>query len=235
MISIIIPVFNQSKYLRKCLNSILEQTYQNFEIIVVDDGSGDNSLEIANGFYPIMNKKNITYKVIAHKKNMGAPTARNTGFKEARGEYLFFCDSDAVLYPDFFDLHLSILKNNPLACYSYSNFYWGKKLFISGKFDEERLRREPFIHTMALVKKNCFPFFGWDESIKKFQDWDLWLSMLEEGKKGIWIDKILFKVYPGGVISTWLPSFAYKFFPFLPQVKKYKNAEKIIKNKHKLF
>jgi len=87
---------------------------------------------------------------------------------------------------------------------------------------------------MALIKRADFPVGGWDESIKKFQDWDLWLTMLNAGKSGVWVDKVLFKIAPGGSISSWLPSFAYKLFPFLPSVKKYQAAMAVIKNKHGL-
>jgi len=62
----------------------------------------------------------------------------------------------------------------------------------------------------------------------------LWLRMTAQGKKGLWLDKILFTIAPGGTISSWLPSFAYKLLPFLPAVKKYQKAMAIIKEKHEL-
>ena len=66
---------------------------------------------------------------------------------------------------------------------------------------------------MSLIRRKDFPQSGWDESIKKLQDWDLWLQMLSEGKTGLWIPQVLFTIIPGGHISTWLPAFAYKAFP----------------------
>ena len=92
----------------------------------------------------------------------------------------------------------------------------------------------PYIHTMSLIRANDFPKHGWDENIKKLQDWDLWLTMSSQGKKGIFIDKFLFKIYPGGTMSSWIPSIFYKIFPFLPKVKKYNRAVKAIKDKHHL-
>jgi hypothetical protein len=88
---------------------------------------------------------------------------------------------------------------------------------------------------MSLIRRSDFPETGWDESIKKLQDWDLWLTMLEQGHVGLWINKILFRVTPGGTISSWLPAAAYKLLPFLPAVKKYKAAVKIVKAKHGLI
>ncbi len=230
MISIIIPVYNQAKKLAKCLESILNQTYQNFEIIIVNDGSSDNPGEIVEKY----KRKFPNLKYFDHGQNRGAPAARNTGFKNSQGEYLFFCDADTVLIPEALNIFFNTLAKNSSVNYVYSNFYWGRKLFRQGKFDAQKLKKQPYIHTMSLIRREDFPINGWDESLKKFQDWDLWLTMLENGKTGIWIDQILFKVIPGGTISSWLPSFAYKLFPFLPEVKKYKKALAIIKAKHNL-
>jgi hypothetical protein len=90
----------------------------------------------------------------------------------------------------------------------------------------------PYIHTSSLIRRADFP--GFDETLKKFQDWDLWLSIAESGGKGVWIDKMLFSVAPGGSMSDWLPAIAYRLLPFLPAVKKYNKARLIIKKKHGL-
>ena len=87
---------------------------------------------------------------------------------------------------------------------------------------------------MALIRRADFPSGGWDIAIKKLQDWDLWLTMLEQGHIGVWVPQVLFTVMPGGTISSWLPSFAYKLLPFLGRVKKYNNAVKTVKAKHAL-
>ena len=129
---------------------------------------------------------------------------------------------------------LETLNNNPQASYAYPSFIWGKKLFKGQPFNPEELRKKPYIHTMALIRRSDFPENGWDEKIKKFQDWDLWLTMLNNNKIGIFVDAVLFTVTPGGTISSWLPSFAYKLLPFLPLVKKYKKAMAIIYAKHQL-
>ncbi|MFH1677874.1 MAG: glycosyltransferase family A protein [Patescibacteria group bacterium] len=229
MISIIIPIYNQVNKIFKCLNSILAQTYKDYEIIIVNDGSGDN---INKAIQQYKNIPSIIYYELF--VNQGASAARNYGFKQSKGEYLFFCDADAILQPKTLEIMERTLRNHPEASYAYPSFLWGRKLFKVGKFDEEKLKIMPYIHTMALIRRNHFPKNGWDQSIKKFQDWDLWLTMLKQGHVGCWIDQILFKVQLGGVISTWLPSCAYKLLPFLPTVKKYKAALEIIKKKHKL-
>lgn len=229
MISIIIPLYNREKIIDRTLNSILAQSYQGFEVLIVDDGSTDSPQEKIKNY---LNDPRFTFYDLS--ENRGAPFARNYGFKNSKGSYLFFCDADATLKKDCLKILLEALEENPEASYVYPNFLWGKKLFRIGEFDEERLRSAPMIHTMSLIRREAFPEKGWDESIKKLQDWDLYLTMLKENKKGVWVDEILFKIEPGGTISNWLPSFAYKLFPFLPSVKKYKKAVDIIKTKHNL-
>ncbi len=232
MISIIIPLYNREKTITKTLASLQKQTYQNFEVIIVNDGSTDNS-EKTVAKYLQATQANISYLFI-NQKNQGAPAARNRGFKESKGEFVLFCDADAILAPQALEVMVNNLSNHLEASYVYSSFNWGKKLFKLDEFNPEKLKKMPYIHSMSLIRKVSFPSSGWDESIKKFQDWDLWLTMLEEGKNGLWVPEVLFTILPGGTISSWLPAFAYKLFPFLPAVKKYKMGMKIIKQKHGL-
>ena len=229
MISIIIPVYNQAEKLKQCLESIKNQSYDNYEIIIVNDGSSDNVNEIIDKYKPI-----FTYKLYYfEQENKGSNPARNRGAKIAKGEYLLFCDADIIMKPEMLKIMLDALRNNPKASYAYSSFKYGCKIFKLWPFNAEKLKQMPYIHTTSLMCKERFP--GFDESIKRLQDWDLWLTMLEQGHSGIWIDKVLFTIKGGGyTMSSWLPSFAYKLFPFLPSVKKYNEAVKIIKEKYKL-
>lgn len=231
MISIIIPVYNQADKIIKTLESIDKQSYRDLEVIIVNDGSTDGVENICKNY---LKNFSLPCYLFLSQENKGAPAARNHGFRESKGEYLFFCDADATLEPKAMETLLLALRANSGVSYAYSSFLWGKKIFKLGVFEAEKLKQMPYIHTMSLIKRSDYPKNGWDESIKKFQDWDLWLTMLEEGKVGVFVPQTLFTVLPGGTISSWLPSFAYKLFPFLPLVKKYNKALKIIKKKHGL-
>ena len=233
MISIIIPVYNRAKIFSKTLEAILNQTYKDFEIIIVNDGSKDDVEGVIESYVPRIKEANISMQYYK-QPNQGAPAARNNGFRHSSGDYLLFCDADAELRPEMLETLLQALNDHPEASYAYSSFLWGKKLFKLEPFSENRLKSGPFIHTSALIRRTDFPPTGWDESIKNFQDWDLWLTMLEQGHQGVFVDQVLYKIDPGGTISNWLPSFAYKLLPFLPAVKKYKKAMEIIKQKHNL-
>lgn len=105
LISIIVPVYNTERYLSECLNSIIKQTYQNIEIIIVDDASTDNSCRIIAEFQ----RQDNRIKCFRHEKNGGISIARNTGLKHSTGAYIAWCDSDDVLHPQFIEYLYSIL------------------------------------------------------------------------------------------------------------------------------
>lgn len=106
LVSVIIPVYNVEKYLSRCLNSVQNQTYANIEIIVIDDGSKDNSSNICDMF----SKKDSRFKII-HKENGGLSDARNKGLEYASGEYVLFVDSDDYIEPDAIKRLLEIAKS----------------------------------------------------------------------------------------------------------------------------
>lgn len=96
LISVIVPVYNVEKYVGKCIESIINQTYKNLEIILVDDGSSDNSGKICDGYAGIDSRI-----IVIHKKNAGLSEARNSGLDKASGEYVMFVDSD-----DYIDIRM---------------------------------------------------------------------------------------------------------------------------------
>ncbi|WP_110301219.1 glycosyltransferase [Halanaerobium congolense] len=106
-ISIIVPVYNSEKYLRRCINSIISQTYSNLEIILINDGSEDKSGEICEEFSLLDNR----VKVI-HTENCGQASARNTGLKIATGDYIGFVDSDDWIDKDMYELLLKMIEKH---------------------------------------------------------------------------------------------------------------------------
>ena len=107
-ISIIVPVYNVEEYLENCITSILNQTFKDFELILINDGSTDNSLEICEHY------KDIDDRIcIIDKKNGGLSSARNAGLNIAKGEYIGFVDSDDYIHPQMYEiLYNEIVKNN---------------------------------------------------------------------------------------------------------------------------
>ena len=98
LVSIIVPIYNVEQYLRKCLNSIIAQEYQNWECLLIDDYSPDNSVLICKEFC----KKDPRFRYIKKEHNEGLGFARNTGLDNAKGDYISFVDSDDYIQPDFY-------------------------------------------------------------------------------------------------------------------------------------
>ena len=118
LISVIVPVYNSEKYLKECINSILHQTYENIEIIIINDGSTDNSLLISQE----LQKEDKRIKII-NQKNSGVSYSRNKGIQEATGEYIMFVDSDDFIVQNYIELmYKEITKNNYDACISGMTF-----------------------------------------------------------------------------------------------------------------
>lgn len=150
LISIIVPIYKVEKYLKKCIESILKQTYKNIEIILVDDGSPDNCGKICD-YYKQMDKR---IKVI-HKNNGGLSEARNYGIREARGDYLLFVDSDDFIAENICEILINNI-NKYSADMAICNFYYvfeNKKAIkneMSSKKDVQVLEKENIIREYFL-------------------------------------------------------------------------------------
>ena len=128
MISVVVPVYNVYSYLEECIESICDQTYTDLEIILVDDGSTDNSGDICDKYA----KKDSRIKVI-HQENLGLSAARNSGIEEANGEFLMFVDSDDRIHPMMAQaLYDAVLQNNAeLAICSHRTFQGAEEKNLS--------------------------------------------------------------------------------------------------------
>jgi glycosyltransferase involved in cell wall biosynthesis len=232
MVSVVIPAYQHARALGACIDSVLAQTYSNIEIIVVDDGSTDNTQEVLRKFGK---------KIVAiHQENQGGNAARNRGLSVAKGEYVICTDADVVMKPAMLDVMLATLQKHPEASYTYSGFRFGWKHFAGVPFSADRLRQSNFVMTTSLARRKDFP--GFDPSLRRFQDWDVWLTMLEQGKVGVLTPGTWFSVVIDGESrtgSSWLPSFVYALpWPILgwmpKRIRKYRAAREVIVNKHQL-
>ncbi|TSC84801.1 MAG: glycosyltransferase [Parcubacteria group bacterium Gr01-1014_13] len=237
LISVIIPVYNHAHTLKRTLESLFNQTYRPLEVIVVNDGSTDNFDEVVKECLLLTDGDCIgagSVLSVISQPNSGAPVARNRGFAISKGEYVIFWDADTLAHPQMLQKMFAYLQKHPEASYAYSQFKFGWKRIKSQHFDAEKLKQINYIDVTSLIRRADFPKF--DESLKRFQDWDLWLTMLEQGKTGIFIPEVLYEKVVGSRegISTWLPSFMYQLPWKTKQVKKYEEAKEIIVKKHHL-
>ncbi len=157
LISVVVPVYNVENYLKRCITSIINQTYKNLEIILVDDGSTDGSSEICDKF----SLKESRIKVV-HKNNGGLSDARNVGIEIATGKYITFIDSDDYVLKDYVEYLYNLIKkyNTKIAICSYSVFTdKGKIIDYGKKYREEKLNK---IQTFSrMLNEKGFSVSAW--------------------------------------------------------------------------
>lgn len=164
--SIILPIYNVEKYLKECVDSILKQTFRDYEIILVDDGSTDGSPELCD-------KLAETYGFIRviHKANGGAADSRNVGLKSAIGDYIIFIDSDDFILSEHFleDVNNSFSENVDMVLYKYSKFFDDTKNLAECNFSYEsaKLKENYADKIYELVKADAFFGMAWIRAIRK--------------------------------------------------------------------
>ena len=158
LISIIIPVYNVEKYLEDCLNSVVNQTYKNLEIILIDDGSTDNSGKICDLY-----AKKDNRIVVIHKENAGVSSARNVGLKIAKGLYIGFVDPDDYIAEDMYEiLYQNIIKNDyNISVCKYSRIT--DRNF--NKLSENRNNKSIVLNMCESMYYMLSPEFGYDCSV----------------------------------------------------------------------
>ena len=145
-ISIIIPIYNAEKYLQECLDSILCQDYQNYEIILINDGSSDDSERICMEYL----KSDSRVKLI-NKKNEGVSSARNDGLDSANGDILLFVDSDDILEPNALQIIVDNIGDNDILCFGYKQLYKDKR--INFLYDKPLSGKEQFEKMVVMSDK----------------------------------------------------------------------------------
>lgn len=123
-ISVIIPSYNRAAYITNAIGSVLSQTYQDFEVIIVDDGSTDNTEEIVKSYFKVYEKEKIRY---FYQRNQGPGATRNYGIRQARGEYVAFLDADDVLLPNALKERYDFLENHNDAALTFTDYYLSKR------------------------------------------------------------------------------------------------------------
>lgn len=205
-VSIIIPVYNVQEYLERCLNSIINQSYENLEVILVDDGSNDNSGEICDSY-----KKKYKNILVVHKKNEGQSIARSEGLKLSTGEYISFVDADDFLRVDFYKKMITILEQEEcdIAVCDYLKFsecqknikYLGENKNIEKDIlvPEEAIKR-------ILQKNSNITNFLWNKVYRRrvfknikfpkfniFEDLDIMYKLFNDSRKIVyWNEKLYY-------------------------------------------
>lgn len=186
-VSVLMAVYNAEKYLPEAVDSILGQSFTDFECLIVDDGSTDHSLEIINSY------RDPRIEVVRNPRNLGLTRTLNRGLDLARGEYIARMDSDDVSLPERLDRQVAYLDAHPQVGVCGT---WAKDIDSRGvvtgvretpvgkDLEREYWRPSPIIHPSAMIRRSHLGRLRYDERIPYAQDFDLWLRIRAEHKLG---------------------------------------------------
>jgi len=186
-ISVVIPTYNESRYLKEAISSILNQTYKKIEVIVVDDGSTDDTREIVKSF----DDPRIIY---IFQKNRGPSNARNVGIKRVNRKYIAFLDSDDLWLKEKLEKQVDFMEKNSeigllgTGCYEVNDKVkiLGKKIFpVKNKIlQKDLIKYNPFIQSSIMIKREVFDKISlwYDERFRESEDYELWLRVADNYK-----------------------------------------------------
>ena len=204
LISIIVPVYNVEKYLKRCVDSILAQTYKNLEVVLVNDGSTDNSGVICDEYA----KEDTRIKVV-HKENGGVSTARNVGLEVATGECIGFIDSDDYIEPTMFETLLSKLEkeNADMVICGFRqvqvngvakinkvdhNIDWSKENIIKNYFTQGIIKELMYAPVNKLYKKSLIRNLRFCEKYRMGEDILFLFQCIEKMNKLAYVDGVFY-------------------------------------------
>ncbi len=207
MVTVIIPAYNRASIIKRSIDSVLNQTWSDLELIIVDDASTDNLEEVIREY----TDKRIKY--IRLPNNQGACHARNIGIDMSMGKYIAFQDSDDYWFPKKLEKQMdSLLKSGDdlSICRMVTEYVSSgkKKEFHDEKFSSKDLTLErelahSFISTQLLVgKRECFEQIKFDEKFPRFQDWDLGIRMVEKFRFSFVNEVLVTRYVDGESLST---------------------------------
>ncbi|WP_312321547.1 glycosyltransferase family A protein [Soonwooa sp.] len=190
LISIIVPCYNQSQYLDECLQSVLDQTYQNWECIIVNDGSKDDTEEIALKWIV----KDNRFKYIS-KENGGVASARNYGIRKCKGEWILPLDGDDKINIEYLSKAQTFFTKDIDLIYSNSEFF-GE---VTGVWNLENYNYFNLLQSNMIFCSAFFRKTSWEKAsgydpklIYGYEDWEFWISILNENSKVIKLDYLGF-------------------------------------------
>lgn len=200
-VSILIPLYNAERYIAETIESCLAQTYNNIEIIIVDDGSTDNGISIAKQYES--NYENIKVET---QKNSGAPVARNRAFDLCVGDYIQYIDADDLLHPDKIRKQMEVLKNENMRTIAFGkwgtfrksidNVIW-KELPVNRNYDDPKQflielwesGMAAITHLWLVPRILVEESGGWDESLAKNQDGDFFARVVSRASKVLFVEE----------------------------------------------
>jgi len=180
-VTVLLPVYNAEKYIKEAIESMLNQTFRDFELLIINDGSTDKSLEI------ITSCKDGRIRLIVNEKNEGLIYSLNKGIEMAQGEYIARMDADDICMPERLEIQVEFMENNPNigVVGSWTMTDSGEKKFIGKYYSDPAKIKSGFLfgtslaHPTVMIKKGALGNFRYDENFKHAEDYDLWTRMAD--------------------------------------------------------
>lgn len=208
LVSIITPMYNAERFISETITSVLNQTYKNWELLLIDDNSDDKTIDIATAFIA----KNINIKLLKNETNQGAAVSRNKGIEAARGDYMAFLDADDIWKPEKLEKQLAFMQTNSCDV-SYSSY---ELINEKGEALNKKVKALPQLSYNKLLKSNYVGNLTGMYNVKKLgkitmpnlrkrQDWLLWLGATKKsGKSALGLQESLafYRVHKNGMSSN---------------------------------
>lgn len=201
LVTVIMGVYNGAKRFEKPIESIINQTYTNWEFIICDDGSKDNSFNKLLKFQ----EEDARIRVINNEKNSGLSASLNHCLKYARGEYIARMDDDDISHDNRLEEEVKFLLQHPefdIVATGYrlmdNDGFWGKNCFYGERTAKDIFKGRYFAHPTVMIRKKAFDAVGGystDPKIGRMEDVDLWCKMYANGFKGYVMDAILYDYF----------------------------------------
>ena len=234
LVSIIVPIYNVEKFLDDCVESIVKQSYDNLDIILVDDGSPDNSPKICDEWA----KKDNRIKVI-HKKNGGVCSARNEGIKSAKGEWISFVDADDFIEETYVEdmYNKAIETNSKYVCCGYNKVYSNNVESINADGEVKELQKKDylisllnvqtsygFVH-MKLINKELFKNVKFNENLVVGEDALFNIELTKNIDKAVIMNKPLYnyRINLDSVVRRYDTNYVKKYTDSMETMTKYIN------------
>lgn len=191
LVSIITPTYNSADFISATIDCIIAQTYRNWELLITDDCSSDNTIDIVKQYA----QKDERIKLFQLEKNSGGGVSRNNSIKQAKGRYIAFCDSDDRWTPDKLATQIAFMKEKDCA-FSYGSYMLcdeqdnviGINICLS-KLSYTRILMDNFVGCLSAVYDTSKVGKVYMPTIRKRQDWGLWISVLKKCKVGYGVKK----------------------------------------------
>lgn len=228
LISIVTPNYNCAKFIAQTINSVLAQTYTNWEMLIVDDCSTDGSYEIALDYA----KKDSRIKVFRNEKNSGAAVSRNRAIKESKGEYLAFLDSDDLWKPEKLKTQLVFMQKNNCS-FSFTEYEHidengnplHKRARVIKKFGYKKYLFHCWTGCLTVMFKQDVNHKIYGPNVKNNNDYALFLEVLKDGRKAFGIKETFafYRIHTGSISRNKFK----KIKPYITVLNKYNHIPKI--------